>query len=165
MYRRTVQTTLKASYTSHYRRGLIKLLDVLGSVPQHRSPAGDRGAVPDTRYAAGRLSYYPVGEGRADPPRRHRRMGGSGVRQDQSGATRGGPDGLRSVHAQALRDRLRCKEVWVAGADKWRNPDQDLPADFDDKREEHFRQLNKPLHARRSSTNCAMSSKPELASP
>jgi len=29
LYRRTVQTTLKASYTNHYRRGLIKLLDVL----------------------------------------------------------------------------------------------------------------------------------------
>ena len=29
VYRRTVQTTLKASYTSHYRRGLIELLDVL----------------------------------------------------------------------------------------------------------------------------------------
>ncbi|MEW2491255.1 hypothetical protein [Streptomyces sp. NPDC048411] len=28
VYRRTVQTTLKASYTNHYRRGLIKLLDV-----------------------------------------------------------------------------------------------------------------------------------------
>jgi hypothetical protein len=29
VYRRTVQTTLKASYTNHYRRGLIRLLDVL----------------------------------------------------------------------------------------------------------------------------------------
>lgn len=29
VYRRTVQTTLKGSYTNHYRRGLIKLLDVL----------------------------------------------------------------------------------------------------------------------------------------
>ncbi|MFF2411702.1 hypothetical protein [Streptomyces sp. NPDC058092] len=29
VYRRTVQTTLKASYTDHYRRGLIKLLDML----------------------------------------------------------------------------------------------------------------------------------------
>lgn len=26
---------------------------------------------------------------------------------------------------QALRDRLRCKEIWVVGADKWRNPDDD----------------------------------------
>jgi hypothetical protein len=29
VYRRTVQTTLKASCTNHYRRGLIELLDVL----------------------------------------------------------------------------------------------------------------------------------------
>lgn len=29
VYRRTVQTTLKASCTGHYRRGLIRLLDVL----------------------------------------------------------------------------------------------------------------------------------------
>lgn len=29
VYRRTVQTTLKASYTGHYRRGLIALLEVL----------------------------------------------------------------------------------------------------------------------------------------
>jgi hypothetical protein len=28
-YRRTVQTTYRASYTSHYRSGLIKLLEVL----------------------------------------------------------------------------------------------------------------------------------------
>ncbi len=28
-YRRTVQTTLRASYTGHYRRGLIRLLEVL----------------------------------------------------------------------------------------------------------------------------------------
>ena len=36
---------------------------------------------------------------------------------------------------QALRDRLRCKEIWVVGADRYRNPDEDLPADFDDARE------------------------------
>ena len=28
-YRRTVQTTLRASCTGHYRRGLVKLLEVL----------------------------------------------------------------------------------------------------------------------------------------
>ena len=33
VYRRTVQTTLKASYTNHYRKGLIDLLDV----PEFRS--------------------------------------------------------------------------------------------------------------------------------
>src|SRR6266542_5296432 len=46
---------------------------------------------------------------------------------------------------QALRERLRCKEIWVEGADRWRNPDEDLPADFEDRRVEHYTALRKPL--------------------
>ncbi|MGW4471845.1 hypothetical protein ACWENQ_19430 [Nonomuraea sp. NPDC004354] len=34
---------------------------------------------------------------------------------------------------QTLREQLRCKEIWVVGADRWRNPDEDLPADFENK--------------------------------
>ncbi len=46
---------------------------------------------------------------------------------------------------QALRDRLRCKEIWVVGADKWQNPDDDLPADFENCRLDHYAKLNQPL--------------------
>ena len=46
---------------------------------------------------------------------------------------------------QTLRDKLRCKEIWVAGADKWRNPDEDLPADFEERRAENYAKLRKPL--------------------
>jgi hypothetical protein len=35
---------------------------------------------------------------------------------------------------QALREQLRCKEIWVEGAERYRNPDDDLPADFDRRR-------------------------------
>ena len=31
---------------------------------------------------------------------------------------------------QTLRERVRTKEVWVAGAAHFRNPDDDLPRDF-----------------------------------
>jgi hypothetical protein len=49
LYRRTVQTTLKASYTNHYRRGLIRLLDILqfGNQPNDclaGEPLPERGA-------------------------------------------------------------------------------------------------------------------------
>ena len=40
---------------------------------------------------------------------------------------------------------MRCKEIWVVGADKWRNPAEDLPADFEDRRAEHYQALRKPL--------------------
>ncbi|MEV6820443.1 Tn3 family transposase [Nocardiopsis dassonvillei] len=56
---------------------------------------------------------------------------------------------LRTVYEcgvfQTLREQLRCKEIWVVGADRWRNPDEDLPADFADKRVENYRKLNQPL--------------------
>ncbi len=48
---------------------------------------------------------------------------------------------------QALREQLRCKEIWVVGAGKWRNPAEDLPADFGDRRAEHYHALRKPLDA------------------
>ena len=37
---------------------------------------------------------------------------------------------------QSLREKLRCKEIWVEGADRYRNPDEDVPSDFSEKREE-----------------------------
>jgi hypothetical protein len=36
-----------------------------------------------------------------------------------------------------LREKVRCKEVWVQGADRFRNPDEDLPEDFDARREKY----------------------------
>ena len=64
VYRRTVQTTLKASYTNHYRKGLIDLLDV----PEFRSTNTAHQPVIEAlrligRYArAGNLTCYPAGE-------------------------------------------------------------------------------------------------------
>jgi hypothetical protein len=46
---------------------------------------------------------------------------------------------------QALRERLRCKEIWIVGAHEWRNPDEDLSGDFEIHRDEHNDTLHKPL--------------------
>ena len=48
---------------------------------------------------------------------------------------------------EALRDRLRCKEIWVVGADRYRHPDDDLPSDFDAQREPYYQALDLPLDA------------------
>ncbi|MGH7592453.1 MAG: Tn3 family transposase, partial [Gemmatimonadales bacterium] len=45
---------------------------------------------------------------------------------------------------RALRRRLRTKELWVDGADRYRNPEHDLPADFDDKRDSYYDLLRAP---------------------
>jgi len=147
VYRRTVQTTLKASYTGHYRRGLIALLEVL----EFRSNNNSHRPVIDalaliTRYAkAGNLTYYPLGE--SVPA--HRGATGDWAdlvyRTDTRGRSRVARMVYEVVTFQALREQLRCKEIWVVGADSWRNPDEDLPADFAERRSENYRELRKPV--------------------
>ena len=46
-----------------------------------------------------------------------------------------------------LREKVRCKEIWVEGARRFRNPDDDLPKDFEARREEHYQRLNQPRDA------------------
>ncbi|WP_433258535.1 hypothetical protein ACQPYK_23825 [Streptosporangium sp. CA-135522] len=46
---------------------------------------------------------------------------------------------------KTLREKLRCKEIWVVGADRWRNPDDELPKDFEADRAENCATLRKPL--------------------
>ncbi len=48
---------------------------------------------------------------------------------------------------QGLRERLRCKEIWVVGANRYRNPELDLPTDFEQHREAYYQALNLPQNA------------------
>lgn len=146
VYRRTVKTSLKASYSSHYRRGLIELLDVLtfrSNNTRHRPVLDALDLV--ARHAGAKTTYYPLGEHVPS----HRGLGGDWetlvYRQDERRRRRV----VRSVYEvctfQALREQLRCKEIWVEGSDRWRNPDEDLPRDFEHRRGEHYAALRKPL--------------------
>ncbi len=73
---------------------------------------------------AGNITCYPLGE--VIPMHRGLRGDWEDVlyREDARGRRRV----VRMVYEvatfQALRDALRCKEVWVLGADRWRDPDQ-----------------------------------------
>lgn len=146
VYRRTVRTTLKASYSNHYRRGLIALLDVL----EFRSNNDTHRPVLDAldlirRYADTRLTYLPAGE--TVPT--HKGLLGDWNELVFTDRAKGPKRVVRGVYEictfQALRDSLRCKEIWVVGAEKWRNPDEDLPADFEAQRATHYAALRKPL--------------------
>lgn len=48
----------------------------------------------------------------------------------------------------SLRDALRRREIWVVGANRWRNPEDDLPPDFEDNRDVHYDAIRKPLDAK-----------------
>jgi TnpA family transposase len=50
---------------------------------------------------------------------------------------------------QQLQRALKCKEVWVEGSYAFRNPNEDMPGDWDDepRRSLHYQALGKPLDA------------------
>jgi hypothetical protein len=148
-YRRTVQTTYRASYTNHYRAGPIRLLEVL----QFRSEDSHQPVLEAVqlvrRYAASpQLTYYPEGE--VVPAH----GGLSGDWQDLAYRTdgKGHRRMVRTIYEirtfEALVDQLRCKGIWVLGAGEFRNPDEDLVTDFAERRTEHYAGLRKPLDPR-----------------
>jgi hypothetical protein len=65
------------------------------------------------------------------------------------------PQGRTRIHRityemcvlQVLRDQLRCKELWVVGADRYRNPDDDVPSDFAVQRPAYYAALKLPSQA------------------
>ena len=63
--------------------------------------------------------------------------------------TRLNPELGTEADFHALQEKLRCRELWVMGANKYRNPDDDLPQDFDIQREEYYRALGQPFRSDR----------------
>jgi hypothetical protein len=48
---------------------------------------------------------------------------------------------------RAVRDAIRRREIYIEAARRWRDPDEDLPADFEHNREVHYAAIRKPLSA------------------
>ena len=148
-YRRTVQTTYRASYTNHYRAGLVRLLEVLRFRSEDSHQPVLEAVQLVRRYAASpQLTYYPEGE--TVPVH----GGLSGDWQELAYRTdgRGRRRMVRTIYEirtfEALVDQLRCKGIWVLGAEEFRNPDEDLVTDFAERRTEHYAALRKPLDPR-----------------
>ena len=93
-YRRTVQTTYRASYTSHYRSGLIKLLEVLEFRSEDsRQPVLDALALVRRYASAPALTYYPTVR-RCRCTAGCRGIGRSWVPHRRQGQAAGGADGV-----------------------------------------------------------------------
>lgn len=144
-YKQKVHTVMRSSYGTHYRKMVPALLDVL----EFRSNNDVHRPVIDAiellkqykltnQYTYNETDYIPI-EGIVKP-------GWIDTVIDKE-TNRVNRVNYEICVLQALRDRLRCKEVWVIGADRYRNPEEDLPKDFEQNREKHYEALRKPLEA------------------
>jgi len=54
---------------------------------------------------------------------------------------------------KALREQLRCREIWVVGSRRYRNPEDDLPLDFEENKAAYFEVLGIPMDAKTFTTS------------
>ena len=147
-YQGTVRLVLKRSYGAHYRRMLPELLEALAfrcTNPRHQ-PVMEALALLKTHLKT-KGAAYPEGvkaplegvvrpawmphvvEAEGDPPRINRIA-------------------YEVCVLRALRERLRCREIWVEGSRRYRDPEEDLPQDFEAKRPDYYAELGIPLDAK-----------------
>lgn len=146
-YQQQVHKILRSSYSNHYRRMLPKILDAL-------------------TFCSGNSRHHPVLDA-LDWLKEHENCTQRYIRLDNSIPVEGviqpkwhdivieehqGEKRINRINyeicvMQALRNRLRSKEIWVVDADRYRNPDDDLPQDFDANRENYYRDLGQTTDA------------------
>jgi hypothetical protein len=142
IFRYKVQNVMRASYVHHYRRMIPIILDSLefrSNNSQHR-PVID-GIELVKQYKDSQKKYYPSDE----------KVPIKGVVRSEwkyfvFQNNRINRANYELALLDALRNRLRCKEIWVQGASKYCNPDEDLPKDFEDQKTKYFEQLNADLN-------------------
>ena len=147
-YRQHVQQVMRSSYRNHYRQILPALLDVLDFRSNNTAYQPVIQALAVVReYVDSRLAWYPL---ESSPPL-------EGVipsawenfvtETDSAGEERVNRLTYELGVLQTLRERVRSKEIWVAGAAHFRNPEDDLPRDFEQHRATYYKDLNQPLSA------------------
>src|SRR5947208_822233 len=140
---------MRSSYRDHYRRmvpRLLNMLDVRSSNSMHQPVVRALNLV--KRYAGTPGIYYPVDEegpieGVVRPMWQE-----VVVEKDKDGEQRMNRVNYELCVLEALREGLRCRELWIVGANKYRNPDDDLPKDFEEKRKEYYAALGQPNEAK-----------------
>jgi len=149
VYQQSVQMRITASYNYHYRQILPPLLEVLRfrCHNEQYQPLIDALKIVE-KYLPRKKAYYPkqliVPLEDVIPKQWQEWV----YQEDQRGAPRIRRSRYEVCVLQTLGEKLRCKEIWVEGADRYRNPAEDVPADFNDKRQRYYEALNLPLNGK-----------------
>ncbi len=142
-FKQRVRTVLSASYSSYYRRMLPRLLGALDFRCNNTAYRPVMDALQLLRRYADRPTRVRSYDAEEQIPLEHvvPREWREAVRDDQGRVVR---VAYELCVLRAVREAIRRREIWIAGASRWRNPEQDLPADFEEHRDVHYEALRQP---------------------
>jgi TnpA family transposase len=144
-YKRRVHDVMRASFANHYRRMIPQLLEVL----EFRSNNDLHRPVIEAlellkKYAHSKARSYDSSEEIPIDGILKSNAKEIVMETDSDGNERINRINYEICVLKALRERLCCKEIWVVGANRYRNPDDDLPTDFETKRQIYYQALTLP---------------------
>lgn len=149
-YQQKIYAAIRSSYRAHYRQGLPVILKTLAF---HANQQADRPLLDALkllqRYAeaSGHQAYFAQDEEvplETIVPEAWRDLVVKHNGEDQTQIKRIDYE-LSVLHT--MREKLRCKDLWVEGARRFRNPDEDLPADFAERCADYYEALQQPREA------------------
>ena len=144
VFQQQVRTVLRSSYSNYYRRMLPKLLGALEFRCNNTAfrPVMDAlGLLARWADRPGQVRLYDPAE-RVPLDQVVPAAWRDAVVDEQNRVER---IPYELCVLKALREAIRRREVWVVGANRWRNPEQDLPQDFDANRDVHYAAIRQPL--------------------
>lgn len=138
-----VRTVLRSSYSGHYRKVLPPILSTLSF---HSNNNAYQPVIEALRLLARytdreRIRYYDPVEWA--PIEGVVQLEWRGAVIDEHGRVERIPYELCVLIS--LRNAIRRREVWIEGARRWRNLEEDLPQDFEEIRDIHYDALRQPL--------------------
>lgn len=147
-YEERVYTVMRSSYLHHYRRMVPQLLSTLefrSNNDVHRPVILALSLL--KRYQDSNQRYYALGEELFIDGVLKNDWKDLIIEVDKDGQERINRVNYEICVLQALRDKLRSKEIWVVGAKRYCNPEEDLPQDFEVHRETYYQAISQPLDA------------------
>lgn len=147
-YHQVIHTVIRSSYSNHYRRMLPQILDALefrSNNTAHRPVIEALGLLKTYRDSG--QQYFSADDVVPIDGIVKGKWREIVVEKDKNNKDRVNRINYEICVLQALRERLRSKEIWVVGADRFRNPDEDLPADFEANRAAYYEALKQPQDA------------------
>src|SRR6266566_3041648 len=147
-FRKQVHLIMRASYSHHYRRmvpELLEILDFRSNNELYRPVIRALQLVKD--YVHSPRQYYPDHEIIPIKEVVAAKWREFVEEQDEDGTSRVNRLNYEVCTLQALREKVRVREIWIEGANRYRDPDDDLPTDFSQKRATYYEALRQPTEA------------------
>lgn len=147
-YREQVYTVMRASYLHHYRRMVPQILTALEFCSNNElyQPVIKALELIQKYMGSSQHYYSPEDEVLIDGVLKTR-WREIVLEVDDSGFEKINRVNYEISVLQALREQLRSKEIWVVGAKRYGNPEEDLPKDFEVQRQVYYQALGQPTDA------------------